>query len=134
MKQIIIIGFVLIGILLIAGCENKPQPTAKTFLTALEKREFDTAKQYVAHDSQQYLTIMKDNFAKLSPAEKEANTWKYEITEVQSDGSNARTSYVKTPKQPDNGTGTDANKSLGEMKLVTENFKWKVVIGPDTVF
>jgi hypothetical protein len=120
----------IISILVLSGCGNSAKNVAQKFLSGIEKRDFSATKQYVTKESQAVVDVMKDNFDRMSAAEREANSWKYQITDVQLDANSATVNYDKSPLLWENGTGSDNKIESGKLKLTMENGNWKVILEP----
>lgn len=120
MKRILIIVAIVIAIML-AGCGKKPEATAKAFLQAIEKRDFEAAKQFTTKDSQELLNLAKSFMDSMSEEQKEdMKDYKFKIVESKMDGETAIVTYqeidAKDPR---------INKTK-EMRLVKEDGNWKV--------
>lgn len=133
MKQIKLAAIFII-VLLLAGCSNSPKNVALKFLKAVGERDYNTAVNYVSADSKEFLNLMKDDFNKMTPAERQNNSWIYQITNVTIENNRATVDYDKIPDTSGNGTEDDAIQSSGKLKMVNSNDNWKVELQVDSGF
>lgn len=123
MRKIFIALLVLTALLVLAACGSKPETTAKAFLSALEKMDFEAAKKHATKDSQELLT-MAQSFVSSMPAEKKGDIEKkkFNITGTKIDGDTAVVTFEEwEEKTPD-------AKKTNELKMVKEDGKWKVKV------
>jgi len=111
-----------------AGCGNKPEATAQKFLSAMEKRDFSGAKQYVTQDSQKIMDFLKVMFEKMAPEQREDTSHlKFKILNSTIQKDTATITYEETAVW-DNGSSNAGNESptTKELQMVKEDGKWKV--------
>lgn len=129
MKHITLLTLAFLFALLLGGCGAKPEVTAGKFFKALEQRDFTTAGQFVAQDSQNALAAVKSVFENMPAEEKEAlPTLTYTILGTIPEGDAATVSY-EVSSDGSSGSSSDEKSAPRELNLITENGKWKVVIG-----
>lgn len=120
MKSLVLISFVLIAIMLLSGCGNKPQAVAEKFLAAIEKHDFETASQYVTKTSQEYLKSIKESYDMMSAADKEENSSKrFKVMDGFVESETATVNYQVL-------SDIEAGSVSKELKLEDENGDWKV--------
>jgi len=120
MSRYLIVALIVIAILF-AACGKKPQPVAQKFFAAIEKQDFEGAKQYATKDSEKLLDFIKAMYDKMKPEQKEEmdkKTFKVSNVTVQGD-----TAIVNYQEISSDDPGNPASKQL---KMVKENGDWKV--------
>lgn len=136
MKQFVLFSLIIIAILSLTGCGNNPKTIAREFLTSMEQHTYGSAAKYVSKDSQKTLEDLKRRFDALTTIERQDNPKrKYKITasEIVIKGESAKVIYQVTTTAT-NRSNNSEQPSTGELQLITENYKWKVVLEPGSGF
>lgn len=121
MKKLLIVILLIATLMAIAACNSKakhPETTANAFLTAMEKKDFENAKNLATPESEGMLELIGSFMSSMN--EEEMGTFEHKILETVVEGDSARVSYeMWTTQSPD-------QRELQEIKLIKSDGKWKV--------
>lgn len=121
MKQVLFILLITIMLLALSACGSKSQSTARKFFDAMEKQDFEGAKEYVTAEGQELLNMMQSFSDNMSEEQKAGyEKLKYNILKTVEEGDSATVTFeqwdVKSPEE----------KDVHEIKLKKINGSWKV--------
>jgi hypothetical protein len=134
MRRFILLGLLLLTLFLLTGCGNKPQTTAKEFLTSVSVHNYTFAGQYVAMDSKKELNLIKERFDDLSTAERQdLPKKKFRITNILTEGNHATVEYEVTYAKV-KGVASTEDPYNGKLTLQNIDGVWKVILEPGSQY
>jgi hypothetical protein len=103
-RKIFILLLILLALIGLAACGNKPENTAKAFFKALEIQDFELAKKLATPEGQELLSIIQSFSENISEEQKaELMSTRYQVLKSTIDGDVATVQYeqwdTKTPDQ-----------------------------------
>jgi hypothetical protein len=119
MKKTMIVILILATLMAIAACGKKanPEGVADYFLTALEKKDFETAKKMATPESEGMISIIESFMANMK--EEDVGVYQHQITNTVVEGDSAQVSYeIWTSLKPD-------EREQQELKIVKVDGQWK---------
>jgi uncharacterized protein YpmS len=119
MKKTMIVILILATLMAMAACGKKasPEGVADSFLTALEKKDFEAAKTMATPESDGMISIIESFMANMK--EEDMGVYQHKITNTVVEGDSAQVSYeIWTSLKPD-------EREKQELKIVKVDGQWK---------
>ena len=123
MKKLSTILVIVIVLLTLTACGNKPEKTATAFLSAVQAKDFEKAKEYTTDEGKELLTMAATMTASMDEQEDENIT--FNIIETVVEGDSAVVKYEEI-----DGDNPDSKKEQ-ELQMVKVDGDWKVALSKE---
>lgn len=128
MKQISILLLIIIAMIGLAACGNKPEATAKAFFKALETQDFEAAKKLATPEGKELLSIIQSFAENVSEEQKEEmKSTRYQVLSSSVDGDIATVQYEQW------NTDSPDNKESHSIQMKKIDGAWKVHFVKDDI-
>lgn len=128
MKQISILLLIIIAMIGLAACGNKPKATAKAFFKALETQDFEAAKKLATPEGKELLSIIQSFAENVSEEQKEEmKSTRYQVLSSSVDGDIATVQYEQW------NTDSPDNKESHSIQMKKIDGAWKVHFVKDDI-
>ena len=121
MKKLSTILVIVIVLLTLTACGQKPETTARSFLDAIESKDYEKAKDYTTEEGAELLTMMASMGESMGANEEMTFT----ILETTVEGDSAQVKFEMIDK------GKPETKDTNELQMVKVDGKWKVHLSKD---
>ncbi len=117
MRKLSTILVIVIVLLTLTACGKKPETTAKSFLNAIESKDFEKAKEYTTEEGKQLLTMVASMSESMGTDKDEVS---FKIIDTVVKGDSAVVKYEEI------NAGKTDSKKIQELQMVKIDGDWKV--------
>jgi len=123
MKKLSTILVIVIVLLTLTACGEKPEKNAMAFLEAVRTNDFETAKQYTTEEGKQLLTMASSMSDAMGNNEEEDVSFRFIESRVKGDSAFVKYETI-IPEESD-------EEHIAEMPMVKIDGDWKVALTKD---